>query len=596
MAFDVKFSKNTAADLTDAVKAVTGRLGLAETSGYRGRLELIDNYIARESHKTTEVRQARMRNRQYGNKTKLGDMEAPIIYTKLASAHSFLVNLFLRGHPIFSAVAPRPFAEIGRMYNALISRDQAKFGWARHLSLALRDGLKYNIMATDTFWHQQFRTQHTDKGVPTQTIDYEGNKILRINPYNLIFDPTVDLNELHLAGAYCGWVERTNYVHAKYTVHALSDDFKQMNKLAEAFNKTPENLHYIPKILDEVPNPENWDEFFGFRPANSAANSSGKYEFLHLYMRIIPKEYEIIAPQAGSPGTWKFIFLNGILIFAQPLLQWEFPLVCSQLIDEGQGMQAKSFCEQLMDIQDAGSFLQAARFASLRRAISDRALYDPTRIRAADINSANPEAKIPVQLNQYHPDLNSAYQPIPYRDDMAGSYSQEFVQMLSFADEVSGITKPFQGSFVKGNRTLHEFQEIMGNAESRLEVLGLAIATQNIHAIKERLKQNYLTFAINEQIFDQKSRQEVTVDAEQMNKVKDAIQLSDGSLPSSKIISADMIQVALQAMPAMPELAQKYDVSELFIHMLKNQGLEDLDDFRRETQAPAGQPVSPTGQ
>jgi hypothetical protein len=586
------FGKKTTDYLQSSFSNITSGFHSPLYAGMRSRFALVDNYIARESQEVSKLRQARIAIKQHGDKSKVMPQEMPMVYTKLSTAHAFLVNLFLRGFPIFAAVTPRELNDVGRQINALIERDQQRFGWRRQLSLALRDGLKYNMMVTETSWHRQFRATTVDRA-EAQALEYEGNRILRWNPYNVIYDQRCDINEVHREGEYLGYVHPSNLVAAKRFVHNLDDEFKQKQNIKRAFESAPSNLAITPNILAQFSGGNNnqWENFFGFlAEANTHRNVADRYEFVTLYQRIIPKEYDIISAGSGSPRSWKFIYLNGILIYAQPLTEWDFPAVISQFTDEGVSTEAKSYCENLMDLQDYGSFLMNARQASLRRAVSDRALYDKDRIAKADIDAENPEAKIPVKPNQFNKDLASAYHRIPYDDTMAQSYANEMAQVDNFGDEVSGISKPFQGSFIKGNRTMREFEEIMGNAESRLEVMGLLIATNNIHEIKTNIKRNYYIHAISETLFEQNSRQEVAVDNSQIRQFIDRIVLADGSEPSGKILSSENFQAIMQALPAIPELNTRYDVAELFVHIIKNQGMADLDDFRREEQPQQAQP------
>lgn len=568
-------------------------------SDLRTRFLLIDKYIARESEVSAERRQARVRARQ-GQKKFIGNTEVPLIYTKVDTALSYFGDKFLTGHPIFSAVTPRDLQDISSMMHAMMIRDQARYKWVSNFLMTFRDGLKYNLHAVETLWNQRYITRPTEgksgEESSQQVIEFEGQNFQRLNPYNLIFDTSVYPDSVSTDGIFSGYVRRMNFVQAKAFVNALNNEFKLLRNLKNAFTEETKGalattLYYEPKILEHnaiSQTDTNWSSFFGFSEKSNRINATGFYEVVPLYLRIIPKDFGIIAPRSGSPSVWKAIFMNSQLIYLQQLPRDTFPIKMQLLMDEGNGFESKSFAENLIELQDDASSLKNARMASLRRAISDRALYDPLRVRESDVNSANPESKIPVKMNQYNKDLASAYYQIPYRDDLAQSYNAEFAQLLSFTDEVSGLNQATQGQFVKGNKTLFEFQETMSNARGRMDLQHLQLGSNFLHDCKEDMKQNYLRFAVQEELFDRKQNNIVEVDPQRLREQEAKIQIADGQTPASKLISAEMLQLALQTMPIIPGLNQQYDTAQMFVYLLKNQGLEDLDDFKREE--PLAQP------
>ena len=76
--------------------------------------------------------------------------------------------------------------------------------------------------------------------------------------------------------------------------------------------------------------------------------------------------------------------------------------------------------------------------AARRRAISDRGLYDPSRVGEEQINSDNPSAKIPVRPAAYGKPLSEAYYAIPFRDDQSGVIMQEMGSVIKLSELISG--------------------------------------------------------------------------------------------------------------------------------------------------------------
>src|SRR4051812_18696625 len=80
------------------------------TWSIRPKLEEIDQYYLREGDLTAAQQRARTANR-YGDKTRLQNMQVPIIMPQIESALTYQVNVFLTGYPIFGVGAPPEAAD-----------------------------------------------------------------------------------------------------------------------------------------------------------------------------------------------------------------------------------------------------------------------------------------------------------------------------------------------------------------------------------------------------------------------------------------------------------------------------------------------------
>lgn len=594
-AMPVEFGKDTITKL----QHLYTNLESVNRTELRNRFEMVDKYISREGDYTKEGRTAKTLV-QNGRKDLTRNIEVPITFTKLDAEVSYQVGVFLTGFPIFGAVANDQYMDAALQMQALMGRDQQKFNWVAELILVLRDGLTYNICATDTYWHQEYYTQGKEKN-SGQGIKYEGNAIKRIDPYNLIWDTSVKPNKVCTDGSFAGYVERKPYVATKKFLQSLSDEHKITQNIGPALKSAMgTSLYYNPKIRQETTaTSDDWAAFFGFESANGYSNDSGLYDITTLYARVIPKDLNIIAPRSGDPDVYKLIYLNGTIVYAQRIDTNSFPIVICQPSDYGHGVEDKGFSENLTDVQDVATSLQIARMKSMRRSVSDRALYDPSKLDARHLSSDHPEAKIPVKNAHNLKSLSDAYYRIPFEDSLAPVYGQEFAMINSYADDISGVNKAAQGNFVKGNKTLFEFQDIMQNSRARSQVRSIVFEATLFHPIKEILKENYVNFAIAEQLFDRATKNLVEVDPQTIQDALVEFKISDGLLPSSKLINSDTLQLAFQMMATVPGFAQQYDAPKMAVRLLKGAGMEDLDDYRIQQQptqpSAVGNPSQPTG-
>lgn len=560
----------------------------------RDRFQLVDRYIQRSMDTEANAVAARIAARS-GDRTKLQNMELPICMQQLDTAHSRLVGTFLTGYPIFSMVATHELQDVALMYNALIERDQERFKWIPNLSRSLRHLLKYNVMAVEV----DYTTQHTNQlrinGADRETtsVSYSGNKLRSIDPYNFLFDPTVPLHELAESGTYAGYVYRRNYIAVKMYLNSLQDTRKEFCVL-QNFNTALDNsvgggsLYYTPDVHpleDRNPEGDQWEGFFGFNSPNAVNGATnGRYEIVVLYARLIPNQFGITKqlPKEGHPTPFKLVYVSGVLVYVEPLRHAHglLPIITAHGYDDELGWQNSSFVENLMDMQDGGSALWNGSIASMRRAVGDRALYNPLLVKPSDVNSANPVAKIPVRTNAYNGNLESAYKSIPYTDSISPQLQGNMQLVLALSNQVTGLNPAAQGNFVKGNKTQSEYSDVMQNSESRMMRFSLDTESLVFAPLKRMLKLNYMQYASKESVMMRSQRKMATIEPEKLLQQEADFKVADGIFPVGKAMNTEALIAAINGTAQMPELDIKYNRADMLVYMIKTQGV-DLSQFER---------------
>lgn len=555
----------------------------------RSRMEYVDMYLNRVSAMNPEIVKARMAARA-GDKTQIPSFEVPVCYPQYDSAHAYLCGLFLTGFPIIGYVGSREQEDIAMMLTALSKRDQQLFNWTSNLMLAFKDLLRYHQFAVEADWSQQSISMITREksGSRVSKKSIAGNRIKRLDPYNLYFDRSIKISDFLERGAFAVYVERSNYVDVKAYLASLQAPEAIFMNFNAALGSSPGFSHYYtPNVSAEFrPNydPNDWQAFFGNNSVNNRIAASGIYERSTMYVRIIPQEYYITnVENAGQPAIYKLVFINGFLVAMRPLdnAHGLMPILISAGDDSGIWPQTNSFVENLMDMQDAASGVLNASFNSMRRAVSDRALYDPTRISGRDINSANPVGKIAVTGNSFNSKIADAYHQIPYRDDITPVMSQNLNMVMSLAQNTNGLNQASQGSFVKGNKTRQEFDVIMTKSDARLQKTALAVDSSVFSYLRNMFRSNYIQYSTEEELVDSRHNL-IKIDPEKLLSANVDIQGVDGLNPASKMIAPDLVMTALNVIPQIPELSQTHDRAGLFLSLLKSQGL-DIEQYRYTT-------------
>lgn len=558
---------------------------------HRHHYELTDKYLQKAGDTTDATRKGRAANKA-GDKSKIANIEIALTQQFKESAEAHMVGTFLTGTPIFAAVSNRERENTAGMLTALTARDQYRLGWVGELGRCIDDSIRYNVCAAEVEWgtRRAVTAATTIQDGSTRTADfnpviYEGNKIKRIDPYNLIYDQDVEPGKVHIDGSYVGYFELINYISLKRRFKDWNDTYIVKKNIQAAFESTSgQNYYYRPRIREDsdVQAPaNNWSHFWGVNTTHNMQGCSGQYETLTMYKRIIPKEYAVQVPHNGSPQVFKLIWVNGHLIYVEPVIAGHeyLPIIIGQVYPGTS--ENKSFVEYLQPLQDLATSTMSASLNSMRRSVLDRALYNPHRIRKADIEADTPISKIPVQGNSYDPDFRGAYYQIPYRDTISPMFSQNLGLVFNLAEQETGINRASQGNFVKGNKTSFEFGTVMSNSQARMQLGAMKLGQTFFDPIKEIIKLNYLVYATNEDVEDMVSHTTVTIDPVALRKQAPEFQMADGLMPSTKLANTEVLMQAAQMFAQNPMAFMQYDIEGMLVSIIKQQGFHDIENYRR---------------
>lgn len=571
----------------------------------REQMRKIDLAYIRENDFTQEQQKAKLANR-YGDPTKFQNITVPVVMPMVEAAVTYQASVFLTGHPIFGVVSNPQNMDAAMQMETVIEEQSIRGGWTRELMLFFRDGFKYNLAAVEVVWDRTVTaaletdlTFSTTQARPKEVI-WEGNCIKRRDPYNLIFDTRVSPAEIYWKGEFAGYTEVFSRIQLKSFIASLPD--KMIDNIIPAFESglglsglstfAADGGYYIPQInpdalLDRDPRTStNWMAWAGITGVDNKIKYKDMYEVTTIYAKILPSDFAMKVPSPNTPQVWKFIFVNhSVLIYAerQTNAHGYLPMLFSQPLEDGLDYQTKSLATNVSPIQDITSAMWNSTIAARRRAISDRGIYDPSRIAEHHINNENPAAKIPVRPAAYGKPVNEAYYPIPFRDDQSGIMMQESQQLMQFANVITGQNPARQGQFVKGNKTLHEFQTVMANANGRDQMTSMLLESQVFTPLKEILKINILQYQGGISLFNREVQKEVTIDPIALRKAVLDFKVSDGLTPSDKLVNSDTLQVAMQVIGSSPQIAAGYNLSPMFSYFMKTQGAR-IQEFEKSPE------------
>jgi hypothetical protein len=561
----------------------------------RNQLRAIDLAYIRENDLTKDNQRAKIANR-YGDSNKFQNITVPVVMPQVESAVTYQASVFLTGHPIFGVVSNPQNMDAAMQMETVIEDQSIRGGWVQEFLKMFRDGFKYNLGILEVDWKRDVTaTLETDIGFSTtqgrpKEVIWQGNAIKRWDPYNSIIDNRVLPTELYYKGEFAGNTELMSRIQLKAFINTLPD--KMVDNIVAAFNSglgsagigavNDTQAYYIPQInpnalIDTQLSRQttNWMLWANLAGSDNKIQYKDVYEVTTMYAKILPSDFNIKVPAPNTPQVWKFIIVNHqVIIYAerQTNAHGYLPVLICQPNEDGLGFQTKSLAANVLPVQDITSAMWNSIIAARRRAISDRGIYDPSRITDAHINSENPSAKIPVRPAAYGKPVSESYYPIPFRDDQSGVLMQETGALMQMANLISGQNQVRQGQFVKGNKTLREFESVMANANGRDQVTSMLIESQLMTPLKEILKINILQYQGGVSLYNREREQVINIDPIALRKAVLDFKISDGLTPSDKLINSDTLQVAMQVIGSSPQIAAGYNLAPMFSYFIKTQG------------------------
>ena len=590
--------------IIDFVKS-TGNLFFAHWN-VRDQMRNIDLAYMRETDWTEEQWKARMANKR-GDSSKFQNITLPVIQPQVENAVTYQQSVFLTGYPIFSAVSVPEFAEEASQMDTIIGEQQDRGNWVHELLTCIRDGLKYNLMAAEISWNTEVTySLETDigyrdgkEGRPKEIL-WEGNSIKRMDLYNTFWDTRVAPRDIATKGEFAGYNQLMSRVAFKAFLLTLPSRMN-VTKAFESGLQGPvsmtgsngNNGFYYPQLNPEAAvdvsslTAMNWVHWAGFADSEQKIRYHDMYQVTTLYARIIPNDFKFTGvPGQNTPQVWKFLIVNNqVVIYAERLTNAHnyIPIIFSQPLDDGLNYQTKSFAKNVQPIQDITTALSNSSIASRRRAISDRMLYDPSRVSAAAINNDSPTAKIPVRPSAYQQELSKAVYPIPFRDDQFQINMAEIQAYRAMANDISGLNPARQGQFVKGNKTLGEFDSVMANSNGRDQTLALTLEGNFFKPMKFIIKSNILQYQGGTSLYNRASESVIVIDPVALRKANLVMKVSDGLEPNSKLINAEVLAQATQTLAQAPQIGAEYNVGDMFAYLFSQTGLK-LGQFKKSPE------------
>lgn len=536
-----------------------------------------------------------------GKKCGVSDIKVvnPIVISQVQSMTAWFCEVFLSGYPIFPVVTTSDLRTSAEALEGIIQDHLTMSESVPELQLMFNDAAKYNILAWHVDWEPiatyNPEREFSDVGPASMTVQTDTkhiNAIRRLNIRNTHWDSSCPLSAVDKDGDYIGHTERWSRIKLKNHLNYLQEEKRLVNteaiKLAFDSNSAGDYVDdpVIQSLGAEVE--QTWDAFGGFSNHRSAAatgieNEDKVYEVSTFYIRIIPAEHGLSMPKPKQVRIMKATMVNrAAVIELEPYIGAynRFGMAMCYAIEDGMGLQTQGYGEMAMPLQKATTDLMAIRFQTAKRALSDRALYNPEMIRASDVNSPFPAPKIPVIPNSLiNNSMDNAYRAIPFDARGTEQVVQDAMLISEWQKELSGINNATRGQFQKGNKTLGEFDTIMSNSENRLRLPTLILEHRCLAKIKAVLKHNLLLRGEDTEVISPRTGRPIAFDIQQLQELNLQFEVGDGNSPKGKLASTDFLMGIMQMITQSAPLQQTYgsQLPGILAHIAQLGGVRGFD-------------------
>lgn len=580
---------------------------------FRGLMEIRDRAYIRQLNMTAKQLDA-VRNTLAGKPSMMEDIVVPIIMPQIESSVAYKAGVFLSNPGVFGVVAPPQYMDAAMKFETTLMKQAEKFAWSRNLIRVFRNADKYNFGPAIVDW----------KSVPVRTLtegdisqaaqrgkakiehgSYQGNEIKAIDPYNCFFDPMVAPGDMHTDGEFFGYNELLTRTAFKRLVAGLN--LQNTAQLKEAYESGMQNFgsgtgsqaakdFYIPSInhyftMDAAARTavQDWGTWMGMSEKRGDINYKDKYLITTIYCRACPSDF---GGQGNIPtiyklkiANWQVVFYAEMLVNAHDYL----PALIMTPQDDGLGFQTPSKLDNSMPYQNMASSMWGLTIESARRRVFDRLVYNSHYIDKKDIDPVSSVSRIPIRnaaMLNFEP--GKAIFKIPYEDG-APTLGIQASQLISqMADESAGQNKVSRGQFQKGNKTSNEFQTTVDNSNARNQLEAVVIEHQFMVPAKEIIKSNTLQNQAVETIYNRDKNKAVEIDPTELRQAILDFDLTDGVLPSDKLMNPEVMQVFMQTAQALPTITTEYDVLGMFLYWCKLKGAKWINDFRLDEAGQQG--------
>jgi hypothetical protein len=543
-------------------------------------------------------------NPQYVN------IEIPYAYAQMMAAHTYFSSVFLARNPVWQLQGRHGEPEMNvQAMEALIDYQVHVGGMMPQLFVWLHDATKYGLGVVFRYWDEEVKTVSeiveeqvmilgspvegkTEKKKITRNIKgYEGNRLLNVRPFDYLPDTRVPLsnpNRGEFIGRRCsiGW---NTIMKRKLSGQYMNIDWVKQH-LKGAKNGT--NDRYAT-IVSDMP----FENEYGYAQHTDSSLVS-EIPAVELVVELIPNEWGLGSTE--YPEKWVFTVLDEkVIVEARPYgeLHDKFPVEVIETEIEGYELVKRGMLEIGEPLNDVMTWLFNSHFHSVRKTLNGDIVFDPSRVVMSDLMRSNGTgSRIRVTPAAYGQDVRTMIHTVQGGADVTGTHLRDSEIVGGLLQRVMGVTDNMTGAVNPGGRkTATEIRTASSASVNRLKTISEFMSSHGFTPLASQLVSSTQQFYDAEKKFriagDQINRAEafMTVTPDMLAGDFDYVPV-DGTLPIDRFAMVNMWAQLLAQVRNFPQIAQEYNLGEIFAWVAQLAGLKNIKQFKLNVMPPGMMP------
>jgi hypothetical protein len=428
------------------------------------------------------------------------------------------------------------------------------------------------------------------------------NRVELVSPYDFYMDPLMPIYRMQ-EGRFAGHRINKTWDEIKNRSELEPDDpmYLSARGVNELKKKPTKSIAYPTSSTATGPTGQDLISRTAYErgkvatPVDSRADAKdpGVIDFVELWVKIIPKDYDI--DDRTDPEVFQIILGNEKEPLACNESTYEhsqFPYSVGEARPSPFYQFSPSWVMILKNIQDYVDYLKNRHQEAVTRTIGNVFIAKSNLIDIADFEDPEKEGKfISILPEGQNMDIGQIVRQVPMVD-MTANFLGEMKGFISFAEATSGANQNLQGQSAGGGVTATEFSGTQQMAAGRLSAIARLLSVSAIVPQTKRFVANF------QQFFDDTLYRKISgVDpqtAEEFSNgpfiiTNDVIQgtftyrAHDGALPGPDAKKVAAITRALEGMQQFPDMFKpadgNLDPRELFLTLIRASG-EDPEKYR----------------
>jgi hypothetical protein len=521
----------------------------------------------------------------------------PYSFATLETLLTYMSAAFLDS-PIFRYEGVSPEDVIGAMMmEKVVDLQMMKSKAGLNLHTSYRDGYAYGLGIVAPKWDVTYgkKVQIQEDGflsavlkkfvglgpkkVNVDAVLYEGNRLQNIDPYLYLPDPNVPVDSPQ-KGEYVGWIEETNYMR-----------LMEMEKTGSLFN-----VKYLKELQANAGR-----SLFNKQAADSGRNDrltsymqgaveTRPIDVIWMYINLIPKEWKLGSGE--YPEKWLFAMAaDKVILGAAPmnLNHNMFPVGVCAPDSDGYSTSPVSRMEIVYGLQEHLDWLFSSHMTNVRKAINDMLVVDPSLININDLKDPAPGKLLRMRRAAWGRGVENAVKQLSVVDVTRG-HMQDTAIITDLMQKCTGSVDAIMGFQRHSSERVSatESKQTRGGALSRLQKAARIVSLQMMQDLgymigshTQQLMSNELFVNISGRWMEDLKKEYGDVSRMKVSPMDLAIDFDvynkDGSIQGTE--DGDLWIQLYQIIGSNPLLQQQFDTAKIFVHIARQLGAKDVQDF-----------------